>query len=398
MSAAPRQTASDASPVLRLLSCKYPRRRARWIATATTSRRAAGCRIQASAPTRRTGAAFSEFDLTGLRRAMPPACVRFLHQTRYLAEAAGMPPWSHQANRRCPRLAQSANGLLSRLAPSEVIDYPRPTYSPRRPVLRVLVWATRPGGSGRPPVAGPQRARASSASLPSCSTTTRIRCHGRPQLHRRQRRDAPTVRTHAPDRVSEPAPTFPSWRPRRPLTISWSARRCRSSACGPAAGAPPTICPSPPTCACRSRRVGPQAAAAMMVHGHAATRGTVADARKGPPEGGPEVLAAPDARRGGGAQNLMFADVAVAARQVVVRGVVAVERTGHADRRILGEHVVDAGRHGEVEAGRHLPVDARRKVVALMWLVPPDRSGSGLLQVAPSSVQSALHCSVMSDR
>ncbi len=50
----------------------------------------------------------------------------FLNQTQYLAEAAGFPYWTHQPNRRMAKVATSSNGLLARLRPSEIIDYPLP--------------------------------------------------------------------------------------------------------------------------------------------------------------------------------------------------------------------------------------------------------------------------------
>lgn len=50
----------------------------------------------------------------------------FLNQTQYLAETAGFPFWSDQQNRRVSRLAASGNGLLARIEPEEVRDYPLP--------------------------------------------------------------------------------------------------------------------------------------------------------------------------------------------------------------------------------------------------------------------------------
>ncbi|WP_413624476.1 endonuclease/exonuclease/phosphatase family protein [Luteibacter sp. Lutesp34] len=68
-----------------------------------------------------------EFDVVGLQEADAGSLRSgFLNQTRYIAEASGMPYWSHQPNRPMARVAHSANGLLSRIEPSEVIDYPLP--------------------------------------------------------------------------------------------------------------------------------------------------------------------------------------------------------------------------------------------------------------------------------
>lgn len=61
----------------------------------------------------------------------------FLNQTGYLAEAARFPFWTHQPNRKVAKVAASANGLLSRLLPSEVLDYPLPGRIRGRGVLWV---------------------------------------------------------------------------------------------------------------------------------------------------------------------------------------------------------------------------------------------------------------------
>ncbi len=78
----------------------------------------------------------AEFDLVGLQESDAGSLRSgFLNQTQYLAQAAGMPFWSDQPNRRVVRLARSANGLLSRLAPREVLDYPLPGRIPGRGAL-----------------------------------------------------------------------------------------------------------------------------------------------------------------------------------------------------------------------------------------------------------------------
>jgi endonuclease/exonuclease/phosphatase family metal-dependent hydrolase len=77
-----------------------------------------------------------QFDVIGLQEADAGSLRSgFLNQTRYLAEAAGMPYWSHQPNRPMARLAHSANGLISRIEPSAVIDYPLPSRIPGRGAL-----------------------------------------------------------------------------------------------------------------------------------------------------------------------------------------------------------------------------------------------------------------------
>ena len=79
-----------------------------------------------------------EFDLVGLQEADAGSLRSgFLNQTQYLAEAAEFPFWSHQPNRRVSRLATSSNGLLARMQPDEVLDYPLPGRIPGRGAL----WA-----------------------------------------------------------------------------------------------------------------------------------------------------------------------------------------------------------------------------------------------------------------
>ena len=80
----------------------------------------------------------SEFDLVGLQEADAGSLRSgFLNQTQYLAEAAGFPYWSHQPNRKIAQFAASSNGLLTRLEPSEVLDYPLPSRIPGRGALWV---------------------------------------------------------------------------------------------------------------------------------------------------------------------------------------------------------------------------------------------------------------------
>lgn len=76
------------------------------------------------------------FDVVGLQEADAGSLRSgFLNQTKYLAETAGMPFWSHQPNRAMARVAHSANGLISRLEPTEVIDHPLPSRIPGRGAL-----------------------------------------------------------------------------------------------------------------------------------------------------------------------------------------------------------------------------------------------------------------------
>ena len=77
-----------------------------------------------------------QFDVIGLQEADAGSLRSgFLNQTRYLAETSGMPFWSHQPNRPVARLSHTANGLISRLEPSSVLDYPLPSRIPGRGAL-----------------------------------------------------------------------------------------------------------------------------------------------------------------------------------------------------------------------------------------------------------------------
>ncbi|OOG40258.1 endonuclease/exonuclease/phosphatase family protein [Rhodanobacter sp. C05] len=77
-----------------------------------------------------------QFDVIGLQEADAGSLRSgFLNQTRYLAETAGMPYWCHQPNRAMARLSHTANGLISRLEPHSVLDYPLPSRIPGRGAL-----------------------------------------------------------------------------------------------------------------------------------------------------------------------------------------------------------------------------------------------------------------------
>jgi endonuclease/exonuclease/phosphatase family metal-dependent hydrolase len=80
-----------------------------------------------------------DFDVVGLQEA-DAGSIRsgFVNQTRYLAEAAGMPYRSHQPNRRLSNFAYTANGLISRTAPAVVLDYPLPGKLGGRGVLLAM--------------------------------------------------------------------------------------------------------------------------------------------------------------------------------------------------------------------------------------------------------------------
>ncbi len=79
---------------------------------------------------------FSPYDLVGLQESDPGSMRSgFSNQSDYLAERGRFPFVSHQANRRISRIAGSGNALLSRLEPSELLDYALPGRVAGRGVL-----------------------------------------------------------------------------------------------------------------------------------------------------------------------------------------------------------------------------------------------------------------------
>ena len=75
-------------------------------------------------------------DIVGLQEADPGSLRSgFTNQTHYLAERAGFAYWSHQPNRRMGGVASSANGLLSKFEPREVVNHALPGRVRGRGVL-----------------------------------------------------------------------------------------------------------------------------------------------------------------------------------------------------------------------------------------------------------------------
>ncbi|GAB3755634.1 endonuclease/exonuclease/phosphatase family protein [Lysobacter olei] len=77
-----------------------------------------------------------QYDIVGLNESDPGSLRSgFTNQTHYLAERGGFDYWSHQPNRRVGGVASSANGLLAKLEPREVLDHSLPGRLGGRGVL-----------------------------------------------------------------------------------------------------------------------------------------------------------------------------------------------------------------------------------------------------------------------
>ncbi|MDR6937229.1 MULTISPECIES: endonuclease/exonuclease/phosphatase family protein [unclassified Luteibacter] len=162
-----------------------------------------------------------EFDVVGLQEADAGSLRSgFLNQTRYIAEAAGMPYWSHQPNRPMARVAHSANGLLSRLEPSEVIDYPLPGRIKGRGALFVRFGQ----GDDALVVVIAHLSLGAAARMGQLAFIAELLA---PYPHAVLMGDLNTEPTSAEMRhlfaktalqpPATPTPTFPSWKPRRAL-------------------------------------------------------------------------------------------------------------------------------------------------------------------------------------
>jgi endonuclease/exonuclease/phosphatase family metal-dependent hydrolase len=160
-----------------------------------------------------------DFDVVGLQETDAGSLRSgFRNQTRYLAESAGMPYWSHQPNRQMARLAHSANGLISRLEPRQVVDYPLPgrgrgallaRFGEGEDSLAVMVAHLSLGPQARErqlafiaELLGSHRHAILMGDLNTDPDSVEMR-----RLFRRTSLQPP----------ADAAPTFPSWRPRRAI-------------------------------------------------------------------------------------------------------------------------------------------------------------------------------------
>jgi endonuclease/exonuclease/phosphatase family metal-dependent hydrolase len=161
------------------------------------------------------------YDIVGLQESDPGSLRSgFNNQTQHIAERAGFPFWSHQPNRSVGGIASSANGLLSRLRPQEVLDYALPGRVAGRGVLLARFGA----GDASLLVAvahlslGAQSRRAQLDFLAELLTDAPhavlmgdFNCgHDAPEMQKLYRR----TRLRPP---TQNAPTFPSWKPVRSL-------------------------------------------------------------------------------------------------------------------------------------------------------------------------------------
>jgi endonuclease/exonuclease/phosphatase family metal-dependent hydrolase len=161
------------------------------------------------------------YDIVGLQESDPGSLRSgFSNQTQHIAERAGFPFWSHQPNRSVGGIASSANGLLSRHRPSEVLDY----ALPGRVAGRGALLARFGTGDDSLVVAishlslGAQSRNSQLdflAELLSDATHAVLmgdfNCgHDAPEMQRIYRRTRLRPPAHTP-------PTFPSWKPVRAL-------------------------------------------------------------------------------------------------------------------------------------------------------------------------------------
>jgi endonuclease/exonuclease/phosphatase family metal-dependent hydrolase len=163
----------------------------------------------------------SNYDIVGLQESDPGSLRSgFDNQSDILAEAAKFPYRSHQSNRRIGRIASSGNALLSRVEPTEMLDYVLPGRLAGRGVLIASF------GEGK------QRWQLAVTHLSLGVKSRELQCHFLAELFGDTRRlilmgdfncepDAPEMQVlYRRTRLQIPKPyvaTFPSWGPKRSL-------------------------------------------------------------------------------------------------------------------------------------------------------------------------------------
>jgi endonuclease/exonuclease/phosphatase family metal-dependent hydrolase len=88
----------------------------------------------------------SNYDIVALQEADGGSLrSSFYNQVQFIAEHAQFPYWTHQANRKLVKLAESSNGALSRIAPTQVIAHALPGAIPGRGALELCFGPKRRG-------------------------------------------------------------------------------------------------------------------------------------------------------------------------------------------------------------------------------------------------------------
>lgn len=162
-----------------------------------------------------------QFDVVGLQEADAGSLRSgFLNQTRYLAETSGMPFWSHQPNRPLAQISHTANGLICRLEPRSVIDYPLPSRIPGRGALMAR-FGDEADGLVVMIAHLSLSAQARAKQLGFIAEVLQDHPHAVLMGDLNTDANSPEMR-HLFTRCSlqppvQPVPTFPSWKPRRAL-------------------------------------------------------------------------------------------------------------------------------------------------------------------------------------
>ncbi|MGH8155504.1 MAG: endonuclease/exonuclease/phosphatase family protein [Rhodanobacteraceae bacterium] len=163
----------------------------------------------------------ARFDVIGLQEA-DAGSIRsgFLNQTRYLAETSGLPYWSHQPNRNLSNVSNTANGLISRAQPTEVLDYPLPGRLGGRGVL-LARYGTGPDSLTVAVAHLSLGAQARARQLGFIAELLKDRTSAVLMGDLNCPPDSPELRAlfahTALAPPVHPSPTFPSWRPQRAI-------------------------------------------------------------------------------------------------------------------------------------------------------------------------------------
>ncbi len=163
----------------------------------------------------------SAHDIVGLQEADPGSLRSgFTNQTHYLAEHGGFDFWSHQPNRNVARVAGSANGLLSKLEPTEITDHSLPGRIPGRGVLMAHYGS---GDDGLVVAVAHLSLGATSRRAQLDFITGLLSAHPHAVLMGdfncvAERPEMERLYTHTHLRPPrEMVPTFPSWRPHKAI-------------------------------------------------------------------------------------------------------------------------------------------------------------------------------------